>query len=388
MKGHIRQRSPGHWAIVLDIHDAKTGRRRRKWHSFSGTKREAQIACSRLIAELSGGTYIEPAKTTVARFLRQWLDSIKPNVTPKTHERYTEIVTKNLIPAIGAIILTKLQPRHIAEAYVKALAGGRRKDGGSLSASTVHYMHRLLKQALTHAVRWQVLTRNPANAVDPPRVERAKMSTYDMNQTAELLDAVRNTRMLIPVVLGVLCGLRRGEIGALRWRHIDLASGQLSVIESAEQTSAGVRYKEPKSGRARTVALSASVAEELRLHRLRLAEELLKIGVRQTEVTFVCCREDGEPLQPRTLTQNWRRLASNGSLPRVRFHDLRHAHATHLLASGVHPKVASERLGHSKVGITLDLYSHVLPGMQEDAAARIDEAFRAAVNKRASKEIG
>jgi integrase len=249
-------------------------------------------------------------------------------------------------------------------------------------------MHRLLKQALGQAVRWQTLARNPADAVDPPKVERPTMNTYDMAQTAELLDAVRGTRMLIPVVLGVLCGLRRGEIAALRWRHINLAGGQLAVVESAEQTTAGVRYKKPKSGRARTVALSASVVEELRLHRLRQAEELLTIGVRQTEATFVCAREDGLPLQPRSLTQAWRRIAAEGALPRVRFHDLRHAHATHMLASGVHPKVASERLGHSKVGITLDLYSHVLPGMQEDAASRIDEALRAAVNNRASKDIG
>src|SRR5262249_24279302 len=202
MKGHIRQRSPGRWAIVLDIHDPKTGRRRRKWHSFVGTKREAQIACSRLIAELSGGAYIQPAKTTGAQFLRRWLDSIKPNVTPKTHERYSEIVTKNLIPAIGGIILAKLQPRHISEAYAKSRSGGRRKDASSLSPSTVHYMHRLLKQALGHAVRWQILTRNPAKAVDPPKVERAKMNTYDLNQTAELLDALRNTTIFVPVVLG------------------------------------------------------------------------------------------------------------------------------------------------------------------------------------------
>jgi integrase len=249
-------------------------------------------------------------------------------------------------------------------------------------------MHRLLKQALGHAVRWQMLTRNPADAVDPPKVERATMKTYDMTQTAELLDAVRGTRMLMPVLLGVLCGLRRGEIAALRWQHVNFAGGQLAVVESAEQTTAGIRYKKPKSGRARTVALSGSVVEELRLHRVRQAEELLRIGVRQTEATFVCAREDGMPLQPRTLSQNWRRLSMAGPLPRVRFHDLRHAHATHLLASGVHPKVASERLGHSKVGITLDLYSHVLPGMQEDAAARVDEALRAAVNRRAAKEVG
>jgi integrase len=388
MKGHIRQRSPGHWAIVLEMRDPETGRRRRKWHSFKGTKREAQVACSRLIAELSDGAYIEPAKTTVAQFLDRWLDDIKPNITPKTHERYAEIVKKNIVPLLGALVLTKLKPMQIAGAYAKALSCGRRNGAGGLSPSTVNYMHRLMKQALGHAVRWQMIARNPADAVDPPKVERATMSTYDMVQTAELLDTVRHTRMLVPVVLGVLCGLRRGEIAALRWQHINLAGGQLAVVESAEQTSAGVRYKQPKSGRARTVALSASVIEELRLHRIQQAEELLRIGIRQTEGTFVCAREDGMPLQPRTLSQNWRRLALAGPLPRVRFHDLRHAHATHLLASGVHPKVASERLGHSKVGITLDLYSHVLPGMQADAAARVDEALRAALNKRASEEKG
>jgi integrase len=388
MKGHIRERAPGSWAIVLDIRDAATGKRKRRWHSFAGNKRQAQIECARLISELNGGTYLEPNKTTVAQFLDRWLVDIKPNVTPKTHERYTEIAKKNLVPALGAMILTKLKPMHIAGAYAKALSSGRRNGAGGLSPSTVHYMHRLLKQALAHAVRWQLLARNPADAVDPPKVERTAMNTYDMTQTAELLDAVRGTRMLIPVVLGVLCGLRRGEIAALRWQHIDLAGGQLAVVESAEQTTVGIRYKKPKSGRARTVALSSSVVEELRLHRIGQAEELLRVGIRQNDATFVCAREDGMPLQPYTFTQAWRRIAANGSLPRVRFHDLRHAHATHLLASGVHPKVASERLGHSKVGITLDLYSHVLPGMQEDAAARVDEALRAAVNKRASKEIG
>jgi len=276
----------------------------------------------------------------------------------------------------------------ISDAYAKALSSGRRDGKGGLSASTVRYMHVVLKASLGQAVRWQMLARNPVDAVDPPKIERATMNTYDMAQTAELLDAVRGTRMLIPVMLGVLCGLRRGEIAALRWQHVDLESGQLAVVESAEQTAKGVRYKEPKSGRSRTVALSASVVEELRLHRVRQAEELLKIDIRQADATFICALEDGLPLQPRTFTQAWRRMSGESSLPRIRFHDLRHAHATHLLASGVHPKVASERLGHSKVGITLDLYSHVLPGMQEDAAARVDEALRAALNRRASKGVG
>ena len=179
---------------------------------------------------------------------------------------------------------------------------------------------------------------------------QATLTTFDMAQTAELIEAVRGTRLMIPVMLGVLCGLRRGEIAALRWRNVDLQAGKMSIVESAEQTAAGVRYKPPKSGRGRTVALSATMAEELRAHRLQQAEELLRLGIRQGEATFVYTREDGEPMQPRSLTHAWQMTIGKIKLPRVRFHDLRHAHATHLLSSGVHPKVASERLGHSRVG--------------------------------------
>ena len=187
------------------------------------------------------------------------------------------------------------------------------------------------------------------------------------------------------VALAVLCGLRRGEIAALRWRNVDLSTAQISVVESAEQTKEAVRYKEPKSGRARTVALSETMVEELRAHRLAQTQELLRLGVRISDDTFVVAQVDGNPLQPRSITHEWVRLISRAALPRIRFHDLRHAHATHLLASGVHPKVASERLGHSQVGITLNLYSHVLPGMQADAASRVDVALRAALNKRREK---
>jgi integrase len=226
------------------------------------------------------------------------------------------------------------------------------------------------------------LVRNPVDAVDPPKVERGTMRTYDLPQTVELIAALRGTRMLMPGLLAVLCGLRRGEIAALRWRHIDLTAGQLSVAQSAEQTKAGIRYKEPKSGKPRTVALSATVADELRAHRAAQAQDLLKLGVRLSDDSFVVALTDGTPMQPTFITHEWVRVIRTTGLAHLRFHDLRHAHATHLLGSGVHPKVASERLGHSKVGITLDLYSHIMPGMQEDAAARVDAALQAAMKTR------
>src|SRR5262249_16211329 len=215
------------------------------------------------------------------------------------------------------------------------------------------------------------------------------MRTYDLAQTPELIEAVRGKRICIPTLLAVLCGLRRGEIAALRWCDVNLACSQLAVVQSAEQTRAGIRYKEPKNGRARTVALSPTMATELNAHRIKQAEEFLKIGKRTGDDDFVITQADGSPLRAHSLGQEWVRfLKAHPTLPRIRFHDLRHAHATHLLASGVHPKIASERLGHSKIGITLDLYSHVLPNMQIDAASIVDEALQMALQSAPTRTLG
>jgi len=383
MKGSIRERSPGRWAIILDQRDAATGKRKRKWHSFEGTKREAQVECSRLITAMKGGTYQEPHKITLGDFLTRWIDHIKSQVSPKSHERYAGIVNQNIKPVLGAVPLSKLKPAQISEAYSKALVGGRRDDkAGGLAPRTVGHMHRVLKQALSQAVRWELLTRNPAAAVDPPKVDWKPMQTYDLPQTADLIEAVRGTSMFMPTILAVLCGLRRGEICALRWRNVDLAGGQLSVVESLEQTRAGLRFKSPKSGKGRTVALSETVTYELRAYRVKRAQEMLKLGVGLSDDDLAIAHVDGSIVQPIYISQQWARAIAKTPLARLRFHDLRHAHATHLLANGVHPKVASERLGHSKVGITLDLYSHVIPGMQADAAATVDAALKTAIRNR------
>lgn len=231
-------------------------------------------------------------------------------------------------------------------------------------------------------MRWRLLVRNPADDCDPPKVERREMKVWDVATMATALELARPWRVHLPLTLAALCGLRRGEIVALRWRHVDLDRAQLAVTESAEQTRSGVRYKAPKTGKGRTVALPAMVVAELRAHRLRQAEWLLRLGVRLTDDTFVCAREDGEPQQPNSIGHAWDRFLASTELPRIRFHDLRHSHATAMLASNIHPKIVSERLDHSRVALTLDTYSHVVPGMQEKAAAAIDAAFGAALNKR------
>lgn len=384
MKGHIRERSPGNWAIILDVRDPESGRRKRKWHSFKGTKRGAQKECARLITAIGGGDYVEPGKETVAAFLDRWLEHVRTLVSPRSHERYAELARKNIVPLLGSAVLTSLRPEQISAAYAKALVSGRRDGTGGLAPRSVHHMHRILKQALGQAVKWRILARNPADAVDPPKVERIKMRALDANETATLLAHFRPTRMFIPVLLGVICGLRRGEVTALRWRAVDFDTGNLAIVESMEQTKAGIRTKDTKSGRSRRVALPSLAVEELRRHRARQAEELLAIGVRLTDDDYVFAQADGRPIQPNSLTHEFTRiLALAKALPRVRFHDLRHSHATQMLANGVHPKIAQERLGHSSIAITLDLYSHVLPGMQEDAAAKVDAALRAAIDRSA-----
>jgi len=386
MRGHLRERSPGHWAIVIDVRDDTTGERKRRWYSFAGTKRQAQSECARLLAAQEAGTAVEPSRLTVAAFFDKWLTHIRPQVAPRTIERYAEIVAEYLMPALGNMPLTKLQPLAIAAAY-DTIRAGRKKGQGELSPRTVLHCHRVLSAALRQAVRWRLLPFNPAADVKPPKIERRKVLTYGLTQTADLLDALQGTWMHMPALLAVLCGLRRGEIAALRWGSVDLDKGRLAVVQSAEQTRAGVRFKEPKSGQARTVALSAAVVGELRAHRTRRAEQLLALGIRLDAEAFVVAQPDGSPYDPDSISKEWRLRIIRSGLPRIRFHDLRHTHASHMLASGVHPKIASERLGHSRVGITLDLYSHVTEGLQDDAVARLDAAMTTALEKRRKEMV-
>ncbi|WMT71071.1 tyrosine-type recombinase/integrase [Bradyrhizobium sp. Ash2021] len=388
MKGHIRERSPGHFAIILDQRDPATGKRKRKWYSFEGTKRQAQIECSRLITEIRSGSNVEPSKITVLQFLERWLKHVKPNVSPKTHERYEQIALKNIAPLIGAKLLLKLKPIEISEAYSQALESGRCDGKGGLAPRTVHHMHRILFSALDQAERWKLIARNPAALLekrDRPKIEKKAVRTIDAPATADVFDAARKRRLFIPLVLAAFCGLRRGEITAIRWRAIDLDRGQLAVLASTEQLDDGtIREKEAKSGRARTVALPSLAVEELRRWRLLQAQELLRLGTRTDDDWLVVTQADGSALQPRSLTHVVSAFLKEWG---VTLKGLRHSHASHMLASNIHPKIVQERLGHSSIAITMDIYSHLMPNMQGDAADAVDVVLRAAINRR-SKDVG
>jgi integrase len=378
MRGHVRRRGKESWSIVVDVGGDPNGRRRQKWHTVQGTKKDAERELARLLYEMNTGAYVQPARLTVAEYLSRWLtDYAEPNVPGKTFERYSEIANLHLVPALGHHLLTKVRPLHIQSYYSEALKDGRKgRRKGGLSAQTVLHHHRVLRQAFQQAVRWQLLARNPADAVEPPRPKRQQMAVLDEGETRRLFDEVKGTRLFIPVVLAVTTGLRRGEILGLHWSDVDLEKRNLAVRQSLEQTKAGLKLKEPKSQKGRrTVTLPRLAVDALRRHKAEQAKERLLMGPAYDDGGFVCARPDGRPWDPRSMSHAFVDLIKESGFRRIRFHDLRHGHATHLLRQGIHPKVVSERLGHSTVGITLDVYSHVVPGMQEEAAERIDEVL-------------
>jgi len=320
---------------------------------------------------------------TVRQWLTTWLDATRQEVAPRTAERYAEIVEGFIVAALGKLQLTKLAPVHIQEVHNTWAANGGRRDGkpGGLSPRTRRHIHRVLSAALARAVEQQLVARNSCDAFKKrlPKVERMEMTALTAEQSARLLAALRHTRVYWPALIALATGARRGEILALRWRNLDLDQGTMRIVESLEQTKAGLRTKPPKGEKARAVTLPGFAIDELRRLKREQAESLLALGVRQDGNTLLCARADGEPMHPRSLAYEFTRLVGRiKDLPRVRFHDLRHSHATQLLLAGVHPKIAQERSGHSTISVTLDLYSHVTATMQEDAAAKIDAAFRRA----------
>ena len=377
MQGCVRRRGKK-WVIIADIPRLGDEPRRQKWFSGYANKHEAERDLARIMSDMYGGAFVEPSTMTLAEYLRHWLEAYASvNVSAKTLERYREIVERGIIPALGHFKLMKLSPSSIQSFYSKQMTcGGMR--GGPLSARTVSHYHRLLHEALRHAVKWQMMARNPTDAVEPPRPKAAVVHALDEAECAKLRFVVKDTHFALPVSLALRTGMRRGEILALRWAEVDLDRGVAAVMRTLEQTAEGLTFKEPKSAKSRRqIALSPDTVAELRAHKVRQAQRRLALGPGYADEDLVCCREDGTPFKPDGFTACFKQFVSRRGMTTLRFHDLRHTHASLLLKQGVHPKVVSERLGHATIGITLDTYSHLLPGMQEEAARSIDAALAA-----------
>jgi integrase len=371
MRGHLRERSPGHWAIVIDVRDPRTGKRKRRWHSFAGTKRQAQVECARLIAAQQEGAHVDPSALTVAAFLDRFeRDWVAIHVSARTAERYGQLLG-HVRRHLGSRQLQKLRPADIAALYATLSHSGS-------APRTVGHIHGVLFQALKQAKIWNLLRDNVAEVVKPPPVAERELPSLQPDSARALLDALRGHPLYLLASLALATGMRRNEMLALRWRDVDLDAGRLTIEQSLEQTRVhGIRIKAPKTRKGRrTISLPASTVTELRGHWREQQEQRLSLGAGKSPPDSpVLATFDGKPQSPNAVTKAWPVAMAAIGMSGVTLHSLRHTHASMLIASGMDVLTVSRRLGHGSPTITLRVYGHLIHGTDDRAARIIEEAF-------------
>lgn len=376
MRVSIYSRGRNRWQIDVEAEpDPETGRRRRVYKIVRGTKADAQAEAARIVAELERGTYVDPDTLSTAEYLRQWLEAAARRLAPSTLSVTRYIVERHLIPGLGRVPLQRLRPLHIER------LAARLDDQGYAPEYRAKIL-KILRRALRQAVRWQLLAVNPAEAVQASRGRERRMRCLTREEAQRLLDAAKARPLVYRAIAFALqTGLRRGELLGLRWEDVDWEQRLVRVQRALQHVPGqGLRFVEPKTATSRrSVALGASTLALLREHRREQLEARLRLGPAYEDHGLVFAREDGRPWSPDALDRAFRLACRRAGLEAVRVHDLRHTHATWLLEAGVHPRVVQERLGHSSVTLTLDLYSHVMPTLQRDAADRMERLFGLAV---------
>jgi integrase len=379
MKGHIRERSPGHWAIVIDMRDPQTGKRKRKWHSFHGTKREAQTKQAELVALMERGDYVEPSKVTVAEFMRarvnQW--EAASDISTRTAQRYRQLVENQIVPYLGTRALRKLRPLDIEGWHTSLRNGGRVQGQGGIAARTIGHAHRLLSKALRDAASNDLVTRNVAKQKPAPKVED-NADKVIVQDVSDLVNKLRDWRLGAVAMVALFTGMRLGEVLALRWNRVDLDAKVIQVREALEQTKAhGIRFKlaKTKAGR-RNITLPDLLVDALREHRKATLELRMQLGAgRLSDDALLFGTIEGRPLSPNAVSTAWADFAEGVGIPAVTFHALRHTHASQLIDQGVDIVTISKRLGHAKPDITLRVYAHLFQKDDAKAAAAINAAL-------------
>lgn len=357
------------WSAVVDLPPDPTSGERRQKRVTRRTKKEVELAIAELIGKAQAG-FTDSGKVTVSEFLDSWLAAVTPTVRSSTARRYKDLANKHIKTEIGSIKLAKLTP-----ADVQRLYANRRESG--LSSTTVHHMHSVLHGALDHAVKWGLVMRNVTDAVDPPRRQNPEMQTWSAGDAAKFLAAARGDELEAFWYLALTTGMRRGEMLGLRWSDIDFERSALSVRRSLSRgATSRLEAGEPKTAAGRRrIALPANTLDKLKKHRTKQKAIWLAVGEGYADRELVFATVNGTPIHPNTLARAFTKLIAKAGVSKIRFHDLRHTSATLLLASGEHPKVVQERLGHSSITETLDRYSHVSADMQQRAAEHFDTIF-------------
>jgi len=363
------------WRVRVDMVDSATGKRRQPQRTYK-TKREAEAGMAQWLVEIERGTAVVNSRMTVGEYVAYWLDtSARHRVRATTLESYEQKVRLYIVPGLGTVSLQRLSSAQVQAFYSTLLRGDEGRGRAGVSARTVRYVHAILHRALKEAVGLGLVSRNVTESVAPPKAARPPIKSWDVADVQHFL-SVASADGYSPIWLIALhTGMRRGELLGLLWRDVDLAKGVLHVRQGVVSVGSELRLTEPKtaSGR-RTIALDPICVRALREHRQRQNERRLALGTAWRDLDLVFTNEMGGMIDPGNLYHRFVALVAKASVPRIPFHGMRHTHATLLMKHGVHPKVASERLGHADITLTLQTYSHVLPQMQQEAAAIFAEA--------------
>lgn len=367
-EGAIYQLADGTWRGAVDL-GWHNGRRRRKYVRRP-TRAETVNAVRALVAEVEQGRVIVGRAPTVAQWLQTYLGDVAAGrVRPSTLHRYEEEINLHIIPSLGRIRLDRLRPQHLSEFY--------RDKSQRLSPGSVRRLHAVMRHALNVAVRWQLITTNPALAVEPPPVRPAELSPWSESEAQQFLSVVRSTRLEARWLLALAAGLRQGEALGLAWRDVDIEAGLLRVRRALQrQPDGGLMLVPPKTPRSRRVVpLSKTVADALRDHLIRQQEEYRSAERPWDSSGLVFVTGNGTPIHPRNDYRMFVALMRAAGIRRVRLHDLRHTTASLLLTQGVPARVVMELLGHSQVSLTLDTYTHVAPAVTRAAADGMEKAL-------------
>lgn len=367
-EGTIYQRRDGRWEASVTL-DAKNGKRQRKRFydkTRAGAARKLRDALKRQDDNLPQPN----ERLTVAAFLRQWLEG-KSNLRAESRRRYRDSIELHLIPQLGKKPLAKLTPADLQACYAALASRG-------LSGTTCAHAHGVFHAALGDAARWSLVVRNVADLVSGPRRSTPEVPTLTPEEAARLLLAAQGDPLEAFYTVALTCGLRLGELQGLRWRDVDLERGRLRVSATLAGVAEGRPIlAPPKTTRSRReVYLSEMAVAALHHHRVRQLEQRVEVGQHWVDSDLIFCNTFGRPLDGNNLRErSFKRLLSRAGLPHMRFHDLRHAAASLLMAEGVPIKVISEALGHSDITVTLKVYAHLMPGAQQEAATAMDRLF-------------
>ncbi|MFC1860067.1 tyrosine-type recombinase/integrase [Chloroflexota bacterium] len=371
--GNIR-RSGRKWLITIyTSRKTEAGQPERQYKSVSGSKADAQRELRAMLAKVDRGI-LPASKQKVKELLYEWLDTyVLTNCSERTYLGYKGIINRHITPALGHVKLKDLRPAIIQRFYGLSLQKVNERNHQNLKCRTVLRMHRVLSQALRWGVRQGYLSTNPASRdhVDPPKAKRYIGRTLDPAEVSELLEVAYDSYYYPVIYTAISTGIRRNELLALQWRDIDILGMTISVNHSLYKGNGKVELMEPKSENSRRqVAMTPQLANYLREYRAERESLYLIIGRVLSLDDFVFGDDAGQPIDPSVLSHNFGRIVKKAGLD-VRFHDLRHSCATLMLGAGVHPKIVQEMLGHSSIQITLDTYSHTVPGMQKAAAEQL-----------------